>query len=88
MSITKRGHIKKISTLSIVLISGFFTLIIGFMFMTIYWIAEITGVAPVIQLGELSWATSGEGVIIFTILLMLSIFLGSIVVLYLLRRYS
>jgi len=88
MTITKGGNIKKMNVFSIILISGLFALIIGFIFMIIYWLGETFGFAPDITLGNMKWFTSGEGVILYTTMLLLSIFLGSFIVLYLLRRYS
>ncbi|KKN01884.1 hypothetical protein LCGC14_1123360 [marine sediment metagenome] len=88
MSIAKGGNIKKMKIFTIALISGLFTLIIGFMFMIIYWIGEQFGFAPVITLGTLEWFTSGEGIILFAVILMASIFIGSFIVLYMIKRFS
>lgn len=88
MSLTKKGNIKKMNIFTIVLLSGLFTLIIGSLFMILYWLGEISGITPKIYLGELSWATAGESVIIYTVGLMVSIFLGSFIVIYLLKRFG
>lgn len=88
MTITKGGDIKKMNMLSIILISCLFALIIGFIFMIVYFVGETFGFAPDITLGNMKWFTSGEGVILYTTMLLLSIFIGSIIILCLLRRYS
>jgi len=88
MTITKGGNIKKMNMFSIILISGLFALIIGFMFMVIYYLGETFGFAPDITLGNMELFTSGEGAILYAMVLLFSIFLGSIIVLSLLRKYS
>ncbi len=88
MSIMKSGSFKKMKIMTIILISGLFTLFIGFMFMLLYFLGEQFGVAPIITLGELEWFTSGESIILFTTILLSSIFIGSFIVLYMLKRYT
>lgn len=88
MSVVKQGNIKKMNNFSIVLISGLLTLIIGSFFMVLYWIGEQFDFAPVITLLPTSWLTTGEAVIMYIILLFTSIFIGSFIVLHLLKRFS
>lgn len=88
MSVIKSNSFKKMKTGTILLISSLITLIVGFVFMITYWLGEVLGIAPVITLGSLDWFTSGEGVLLFTTFLLTSIFLGSFLVLYLLKKIS
>jgi hypothetical protein len=84
----KKGNFKKFGLLSILLVSSILTLFIGFTFMIVYWMGEQFGFAPVITLGTLGGFTSGEVVIIYVMILMGCIFLGSFLVLYLLKRHG
>ena len=84
MSLIK-GNAKKSNNLLIVLISGLLTLIIGFIFMVIYYIGEQLGFAGVITLAPTDML-SGEGVVVYITVLLGSIFLGSFKVLYLVKR--
>jgi len=83
-----KKYIKNMSLFSIALMSGLFTLIISFIFMVVYWTGEQLGVAPVITLGTLDWLTYGEGIIIYVVLLSSSVFFGSFIILYWLRKYG
>ena len=88
MSIAKGGNIKKMKMVTIVMISGFFSIIVSFIFMIVYFLGEQFGFAAVITLGTIEGFFAGEGVIIFVVILLGSVFLGSFIVLYLLKRFS
>lgn len=76
------------SNFSIILISGFFTIIISITFMIIYYLGEQFNFAPVITLSPISWLTTGEAVIMYVILLSLSIFIGSFIVLHIIKKHG
>ena len=89
---SKRGKSKgktkpKLSLFKIILISSFFVLIVGITFAIIQFIGETFGFLPVIQIDSLSWGQSGDPIILFIIGLLSSIFIGSIVVLLLIRNH-
>ena len=87
---SKRGKSKgktKLSLFRIILISSFFVLIVGITFAIIQFIGETFGFLPVIQIDSLSWGQSGDPIILFIIGLLSSIFIGSIVVLLLIRNH-
>ena len=77
---------KRLTPVRIILISSFLTLIVGFTFVIIQFLGEYFGFLPVIQLGNLSWGASGDAIIIFVIGLLLSVFIGSFLVLFLMRN--
>ena len=70
----------------IVLISSFLALIVGITFAIIQFLGEMIGVIPEIQIGSLSWGRSGDPIIIFVIGLLSSVFIGSLLVLFLIRN--
>lgn len=84
MSLTK-GNAKKPNNLFIVMISGLLTLIIGFIFMIIYYIGEQVGFAGVITLLPTEF---GETIMVFITVLLGSIFIGSFMVLYLIKKFN
>ncbi|KKN12350.1 hypothetical protein LCGC14_1017290 [marine sediment metagenome] len=86
MSIVKRGNIRGMNLFSIGLISGLFTAIIAILFMIIYFLGERFGFTGVITLGTIDGFFAGESIIMFIIVLLGSIFLGSFLVLLLIRR--
>jgi len=88
MSIVKRGNIRKMSLFSIGLISGLLTAIIAILFMIVYFLGERFGFTGVISIGVIDGFLSGEGIIMFIVVLLGSIFLGSLIVLCLLKRYG
>jgi len=85
---SKKSQYRKKSTLSlfrIILISSFLTLTVGMIFAIVQFLGETFGFLPVIQLGNLRWGLSGDPIIIFIIGLLSTVFLGSVLVLVLLR---
>ncbi len=86
MSIVKRGNIKKMNLFSIGLIAGLLTAIIAILFMIVYFLGERFGFAGVIMIGTIDGFFAGEGIIMFIIVLLGSIFLGSFLVLLLIRK--
>ena len=76
----------KLSTFNIIMISSMLTLIIGVIFAVIQYVGETTGVLPIMNLGELDWGMDGDVIIIFIIGFMISIFIGSTLVLYSIRK--
>ena len=77
---------RKKQIVKIILISSFLTLIVGFTFAIIQFLGESFGFIPEIQLGSLSWGRSGDVIIIFVIGLLSSIFIGSFLVLFLMKN--
>lgn len=82
----QKGTKPKLPLVNIILISSFLTLIVGITFAIIQFIGETFGLIPEIQLGILSWGRSGDTIIIFVIGLLSSIFIGSFLVLFLMRN--
>lgn len=82
----KKRRKKNIKTINIAGISGLLTLIIGFTFMIVYFLGERFGFAPIITLGAVEWLSSGEAVIIFMVILLASVFIGSFIVLNLIKK--
>ncbi|KKN01757.1 hypothetical protein LCGC14_1124540 [marine sediment metagenome] len=83
---TTASQKRKKSIARIILISSFLTLIVGFIFAIIQFLGESFGFIPEIQLGTLSWGRSGDVIIIFVIGLLSSVFIGSFLVLFLMRN--
>ena len=77
---------KKLTPVRIMLISSLLTLIVGFTFTIIQFLGEQFGLLPVIYLGDISWGASGDAIIIFVIVLLSSVFMGSFLVLFLMRN--
>lgn len=76
----------KLTIYRIVLISSFSVLIIGITFTLIQFLGETFGFLPPLQLGDLNWGLSGDPIIVFVIGFLFSIFIGSIVVLLVIRN--
>ena len=76
----------EMSYVSMVLIAGFSAMIIGIIFNVIYFLGERFGFTGVITLGEIDGFFAGEGIILFVIVLLGSIFLGSFLVLAIIRK--
>lgn len=83
---SQKGKKPKLSLVRIILISSFLTLIVGFTFAIIQFLGETFGFIPEIQLGTLSWGRSGDVIIIFVIGLLSSVFIGSFLVLFLMKN--
>ena len=83
---TTASQKRKKSIVRIILISSFLTLIVGFTFAIIQFLGESFGFIPEIQLGALSWGRSGDVIIIFVIGLLSSVFIGSFLVLILMKN--
>lgn len=62
------------------------TLAIGLIFMTVYLLIENIGIHSIFSFETSIWTRSTEGYIFFAIVLLLSIFIGSYIVLYLLKK--
>lgn len=77
---------RNLSPVRIVLISSFLALIVGITFAIIQFLGEMFGIIPEIQIGSLSWGRSGDPIIIFVVGLLSSVFIGSLLVLFLVRN--
>ncbi|KKL62516.1 hypothetical protein LCGC14_2184420 [marine sediment metagenome] len=86
MSMVKKGNIKKMNLFSIGLVSGLFTAIIAILFMIVYFLGERFGFTGVITLGAIDGFFAGESIIMFIIVLLGSIFVGSFMVLYFIKK--
>jgi len=77
---------RRLTPVRIVLISSFLALIVGMTFAIIQFLGEMFGVIPEIQVGSLSWGRSGDPIIIFVVGLLSSVFIGSLLVLFIIRN--
>ena len=68
--------------------SSFMALIVGIIFAVAFFLGERYGFLPTITLGSLSFGESGDPTILFVIAFMASIFIGSIIVFYILKKRS
>lgn len=77
---------KQTNTLNIVLYSSLVALVVGILFAFIFFLGERFGFLPVINLGGLTWGESGDAVVIFIIAFISSVFMGSLMVLFIVRK--
>ena len=70
----------------IILIAGLSTLFIGATFAIIQFLGESYGFSPIINLGALGWGESGDAIIVIVIIFLSSIFIGTILVLSIIRK--
>lgn len=77
----------KLTPFKIILIASFFTLIVGITFAIVQFVGEYFGVFPLLSVGELSWGFGiGDSIIIFVVALLSSVFIGSIIVLFIIKN--
>lgn len=80
---------KKISnSVNPIFYSSFMALMIGIIFAVTFYLGERYGFLPTINLGSLSFGESGDPIILFVIAFMASIFIGSIIVFYIIKKRS
>ena len=82
----KKTKKSEISSTGIILIAGLSTLIIGIVFAIIQFLGERYGFSPIINLGVLGWGESGDAIIVIVIIFLSSIFIGTILVLSIIRK--
>ena len=77
---------KETNTLNIVLYSSLVALVVGIIFSVVFFLGERYDFLPVITLGEITWGESGDAIVIFIIVFISSVFMGSLMVLFLVRK--
>jgi hypothetical protein len=82
----KRNKKTKLTPVRIILISSFLALVIGVTFAIFQFIGEYFGFFPVISIGTLDWGYTGDPIIVYVVGLLTSIFIGSIVVMFIVRN--
>jgi hypothetical protein len=76
----------KVNVIKLILLSSFLSVIVGAFFAIIFFIGETFGFLPTINLGTLPFGQAGDVIILFVVGLMVSVFMGSMFVIYILMK--
>ncbi|KKN47257.1 hypothetical protein LCGC14_0664780 [marine sediment metagenome] len=76
----KKG--RKVNGTKLILLAGFLTITTGLIFAIVFFLGETFGFLPTITLGTLPFGQSGDPTIFFIVGFMGSMFIGSIIIIY------
>lgn len=77
---------ERLPPIKIILLSSFLALIVGILFAIIQYVGETIGVLPIIYVRLLNWGHPGDSIIAFAIGFLSSVFIGSMFVLFIIRK--